>query len=61
MRTDKTKGRKTAAAAPADKIKALQTAMDQVEQMFGKGSIMKLGSKPVMEVPVLPTRSLALD
>lgn len=59
--SDKTKGRRTSAPAPADKLKALQTAMDQVEQMFGKGSIMKLGSKPVMEIPVISTRSLALD
>lgn len=59
--SDKTKGRRTSNVAPADKLKALQTAMDQVEQMFGKGSIMKLGSKPVMEIPVISTRSLALD
>lgn len=64
MSSDKTKGRRTPAAspaAPADKHKALQTAMEQVEQMFGKGSIMKLGSKPVVDIPVISTRSLALD
>lgn len=60
--SDKTKARPRAGATNmADKAKALQTAMDQVEQMFGKGSIMKLGSKPVMQVPVISTRSLALD
>ena len=44
-----------------DKEKALETAMSQVERQFGKGAIMKLGSRPVVEVPVISTSSLALD
>ena len=44
-----------------DKEKALETAMSQVERQFGKGSIMKLGSRPVADVPVISTSSLALD
>jgi recombination protein RecA len=44
-----------------DKQKALETAMSQVERQFGKGSIMKLGSRPVVDVPVISTSSLALD
>ena len=44
-----------------DKEKALETAMAQVERQFGKGSIMKLGSRPVVDVPVISTSSLALD
>jgi recombination protein RecA len=44
-----------------DKEKALETAMSQVERQFGKGSIMKLGSRPVIDVPVISTSSLALD
>jgi recombination protein RecA len=44
-----------------DKEKALESAMAQVERQFGKGAIMKLGDKPVMEVPVISTTSLALD
>jgi recombination protein RecA len=44
-----------------DKEKALETAMSQVERQFGKGSIMKLGSRPVVDVPVISTSSLALD
>ncbi len=35
--------------------------MTQVERQFGKGSIMKLGSRPVVDVPVISTSSLALD
>ena len=45
----------------ADKEKALVSAMAQVERQFGKGSIMKLGSRPVVDVPVISTSSLALD
>jgi recombination protein RecA len=48
------------AIAP-DKEKALETALSQVERQFGKGSVMKLGSRPVIEVPVISTTSLALD
>ena len=44
-----------------DKEKALETAMTQVERQFGKGSIMKLGDRPVVDVPVISTSSLALD
>jgi recombination protein RecA len=45
----------------ADKEKAVETAMFQIERQFGKGSIMKLGDSPVIRVPVIPTGSLALD
>jgi len=45
----------------ADKEKALETALTQVERQFGKGSIMKLGSKEIIEVPVISTSSLSLD
>lgn len=44
-----------------EKKKAVETAMVQIERQFGKGSIMKLGSSPIVDVPVIPTGSLALD
>ncbi|UCD80566.1 MAG: recombinase RecA [Desulfobacterales bacterium] len=44
-----------------DKERALESAMAQVERQFGKGAIMKLGSKEVIEVPVISTSSLSLD
>ncbi|MDM8515332.1 recombinase RecA [Desulfobacterales bacterium HSG16] len=44
-----------------DKEKAVESAMTQIERQFGKGSIMKLGSREVLDVPVIPTGSLALD
>jgi len=48
-------------AIKPDKEKALETALTQVERQFGKGSIMRLGSRPVIDVPVISTTSLALD
>jgi recombination protein RecA len=44
-----------------DKEKAVELAMGQIERQFGKGSIMKLGSQAIADVPVIPTGSLALD
>jgi recombination protein RecA len=44
-----------------DKQKAVESAITQIERQFGKGSIMKLGSDTIIEVPVIPTGSLALD
>ncbi len=49
-------------AAPAsDKKKALETAIAQIEKNFGKGTVMRLGDKPEMQVDAIPTGSLALD
>ena len=44
-----------------DKDKAVETAMIQIERQFGKGSIMKLGGQPILDVPVISTGSLGLD
>ena len=46
---------------PAEKEKAVETAIGQIERQFGKGSIMKLGSQTVIQVPVIPTGAIALD
>lgn len=40
---------------------ALDTALAQVEKNFGKGSAMRLGDRPVQNVEVISTGSLALD
>jgi recombination protein RecA len=48
-------------SATLDKVKAVDSAMSQIERQFGKGSIMKLGSRPIVEVPVISTGSIALD
>jgi len=48
--------------APAtDRKKALQTALAQLEKNFGKGTVMRLGDRPDMNVEAIPTGSLALD
>ena len=44
-----------------DKKKALQTALLQIEKNFGKGTVMRLGERPEMNVDAIPTGSLALD
>lgn len=44
-----------------DKDKALQDAIKQIEKEFGKGSVMKLGDRPPIDIEVIPTGSLALD
>ncbi|MFO7860389.1 MAG: recombinase RecA [Desulfosalsimonas sp.] len=44
-----------------DKEKAVQTAIGQIERQFGKGSIMKLGSNTIIDIPAIPTGSIALD
>ena len=49
-------------AAPADdKKKAIETAMAQIEKMYGKGSIMRFGDRGELNVEYIPTGSLALD
>jgi recombination protein RecA len=44
-----------------NKTKAIDMAVTQIEKLFGKGSIMKLGEKPIEAVPVISTGSIALD
>ncbi|MBA4342272.1 MAG: recombinase RecA [Methylibium sp.] len=49
-------------AAAAEKAKALQAALAQIEKQFGKGSIMRLGEGEVIEdIQVVSTGSLGLD
>ena len=46
----------------AEKTKALENAMRQIEKDFGKGSIMKLGEASAkMNIEVIPTGALSLD
>jgi len=44
-----------------DKTKALNAAVNQIERAFGKGSIMKLGSREVVQVDTVSTGSISLD
>ena len=45
----------------ADREKALETALAQIDRQFGKGSVMRLGSDDRAPVAVIPTGSIALD
>ena len=45
----------------AMKLKAIETAMGQIEKQFGKGSIMRLGDNHSMNVEAISTGSLGLD
>jgi recombination protein RecA len=47
--------------APADREKALDTALSQIDRQFGKGSVMRLGDDVRAPIEVIPTGSVALD
>ncbi len=47
--------------APADRAKALEAALSQIDRQFGKGSVMRLGDEGRAPVEVIPTGSIALD
>ena len=62
--TKEAKGTKAANQAKEinkEKLKALQLTLDKLEKTYGKGSIMKMGDKPVENIEVIPTGSLSLD
>ena len=44
-----------------DRDRAVEQAISQIEKQFGRGSIMKMGEQPVIDIPVISTGSLALD
>ena len=43
------------------KLKALKLTMDRMDKAYGKGTVMKIGDAPVIEVDSIPTGSLTLD
>ena len=49
------------ADANANKEKALQAALSQIERQFGKGSMMRLGDREQIDIPSISTGSLGLD
>jgi recombination protein RecA len=44
-----------------EKLKALQTVVDRIDKTYGKGTVMRLGDKQVVEIDVISTGSLTLD
>jgi recombination protein RecA len=43
------------------KQEALEDALKSIEKVYGKGSVMRLGDRPHVDVDVIPTGSLLLD
>ncbi len=58
---DKKLDEKQVAENKAEKRKALDAVFGAIEKQYGKGSIMKLGEAPHVDVDVIPTGSLTLD
>ena len=48
-------------ASKQEKLKILQTALDKIEKTYGKGSVMKLGDRPKVNLDVISTGSINLD
>ena len=48
-------------AENTNKTTALNNAVSQIEKTFGKGSIMKLGGKEVVQIPSISSGCIALD
>ncbi len=46
---------------PTDKLKAAESALTQIERQFGKGSIMRLGSKEFAAISSISTGSIGVD
>lgn len=44
-----------------EKLKALQLTIDKIDKDYGKGTIMKMGDKAVIDVPVISSGSITLD
>jgi len=44
-----------------DKLKALELALGKIEKDYGKGAIMKMGDKAVVDIPAIPSGSIGLD
>ena len=45
----------------AEKLKALQLAMEKIDKDHGKGTIMRLGDDSIEDIAVIPTGSIGLD
>lgn len=49
------------AAAPKEKVKNLEEALQQIEKQFGKGAIMRFGEQDIQKIESIPTGCLTLD
>ena len=55
------KSNKNQEAEAKEKNKALEAAISQIDENFGKGSVMKLGQKTALDIESISTGSLSLD
>ena len=44
-----------------EKLKALQLTLDKIDKEYGKGTIMKMGDKPSVDVSIISSGSIGLD
>jgi recombination protein RecA len=58
---EKQKTEKKGKEVNLEKLKALQLTMDKIDKDYGKGTIMKMGDKAVMDVQTISSGSIALD
>ena len=61
MAKDEVKAAEAGKSVNLEKLKALQLTMEKIEKSYGKGSIMRLGDKPVDDVAAISSGSIALD
>ncbi len=54
-------GLRVVEAGDVDKSKALEAAISQIDKAFGKGSLMRLGDKNIVDIESISTGSLGLD
>ncbi len=45
----------------AEKMRAVETALSQIDRQYGKGAIMRLGDHPPVQISAIPTGSIAVD
>ena len=50
-----------AVSVSKDRVSSVDNAISQIQRQFGKGSIMRLGSKEIENIPVISTGALSLD
>ncbi len=62
MASKQTNKKETAVpTTPEEKKKALDTAISKIEKTYGKGSVIKLGESPKLEISAISTGSVSLD
>jgi recombination protein RecA len=49
------------ANSPSDRLKALDLAVCQLEKTYGKGTIMRLGDNPIVQIDCISTGSITVD